>query len=645
MESTPVGNGFAAASMYNLPTADPIVEPTMCFNTNDPSTRRGPDFVPVAVGSSTCSAMMTAGTATFTRPGSTYGPYNLKPWQVVSSPYNAEQKASTYIELPALTLTYDFDAFSVKLISGWLHDVAKTRSTVNSTVPSGQVTPTNLANTTSPPYTYNTIAEGATHIGNQVIPSGVPFLAALPGQTAGHFVSNNENKQVSEELRFTSTPGAGPVTWTAGLFYLDDKHRAQYYNLYEPGKINGTAEALYGITAAQRWGSPVLPGPAGLDNFDHKYQELIDTQYAAYGQVDYNVTSAFQATVGARKSLVKFSYDQYELGEVVGSSVATYKNGLRTRGKTRETVFTPKFGVKYNFTPNKLVYFNASKGFRPGGANEPSTANICGPGLKAFYGLTVNDLPLNYKQDTVWSYELGTKLGLADGRIQVNADVYRIDWNNIQSTQNAGACGVVFTTNAGNARSQGVEVSAQALLFDALTADVDFEYDSAKYLQDVVAIQGNPNPDVAAGQCAVTGGKCLNLVSAFKGEKFAMPAWTLHVGGRYNWVVGDYNPYFRADVKIAAGYNRSVFEIGGWSPDTNSVPRDVEVNVRTGVDYKNYDFNLFVTNLFNYDNGAKGGGRAGCGNEACTSYRRYNALKSISAPQPRTIGLQIVYNN
>ena len=51
------------------------------------------------------------------------------------------------------------------------------------------VTPSNPNNKTSPPYTYNTIAEGATYIGNQVIPHGVPFLAALPGQTAGHFVA------------------------------------------------------------------------------------------------------------------------------------------------------------------------------------------------------------------------------------------------------------------------------------------------------------------------------------------------------------------------------------------------------------------------------------------------------------------------
>jgi outer membrane receptor protein involved in Fe transport len=80
--------------------------------------------------------------------------------------------------------------------------------------------------------------------------------------------------------------------------------------------------------------------------------------------------------------------------------------------------------------------------------------------------------------DTDWNYELGTKLGLANGKVQLNGDVYHILWSNVQSSQApGGGCGDQFTTNAGHAVSQGLELSGQAIVIAPLTVNAAFGYD------------------------------------------------------------------------------------------------------------------------------------------------------------------------
>jgi hypothetical protein len=69
------------------------------------------------------------------------------------------------------------------------------------------------------------------------------------------------------------------------------------------------------------------------------------------------------------------------------------------------------------------------------------------------------------------------------------------------------------------------------------------------------------------------------------------------------------------------------------------------LNLRAGVDFGNYDLNLFLENVLNYSKGPLNGGRSGCQNEACTIYSDNNPIFSISSRQPRTIGLQFVYRH
>lgn len=185
----------------------------------------------------------------------------------------------------------------------------------------------------------------------------------------------------------------------------------------------------------------------------------------------------------------------------------------------------------------------------------------------------------------------------------------------------------MFTANAGAAVSQGVELEAQAALFHGLTANVAFEYDDARYTQTAIAVAG----------------PIKSLIVAIKGEQLQVPPWTLSVGARYDFGGDVVDPYIRGDFRAAGGYPIAVPGLGFVSPDATPVPDSMTINLRAGIEYDAYDFNLFVTNLLDWRKGLITFGRNGCLNAGCTSYYGYTAIPSVNAPQPRVIGMQIVY--
>ncbi len=630
-ESTPDSQNFYTKSIPNAVTI-----PQACFNSNTAGTGGTSlagttlaAYTGTPLNHNTNPAKVACGSAgvTYTRPAQSYGPYNLDKYQVLGVD---GAPASTDLNVASLSLEKDFDGFSAKLINSYVNDTERT-----------------VTDETS--QTTSIHQDGL--VGGLPIPQGFPFYSLnTPGGTdvnyAGHFISFNKRQGFTEELRFSNTDTSSRLNWVAGLYYNEYWTHAGYTEV--TGSLEGEAQTLFGFTEMQRYGVPPVAihydqdyggdlHQYGSDIFDHKDQELRDKEIAAYAEVNYNVTDELKLTVGLRQSEVGFHYHQSFYGPVNSNNTPTIANGLESLGNTDEKPFTPKFGASYQFDEGVMAYVTAAKGFRPGGINARISPNICGPAA-ATYGLTVDQLPTSYKSDTVWSYEGGAKATLFGGMMQVNGDVYRIDWKNVQATQSPGAgCGIVFTTNAGGARSQGVELESQAILFEGMTANLGFEYDDAEYTSTAVAIHG-PIKD-------------LNV--ALKGQRLAVPPMTLNIGARYSLPSdSDWLPYVRADLRLASGFNQALFGLGSFAPDTNHVPATQNLNLRFGVEYNQYDINLFINNVTGYDNGLTTGGRSGCANAACSAtsgaggtagYAVYNPVFNVLAPQPRIIGIQLAY--
>jgi outer membrane receptor protein involved in Fe transport len=639
---------------YTLTPAGPITTPTVCFNTaayNAATPPPGGVPQPVARGDAACAAARAANPAVHILPGATYGPYDLERYQSLATDVSPSK---TNLQVASLTFDYDFENFSVKAITSYIDDQNKTIAPETSQI--NRYPGNTLAN----PIT-GTVIDAITGE-PRVVMAGLNFNAAFGPNVpvrfqGGHFVTNNRRYGLTQEIRFTSSNAASPLSWVAGVYYSNIRNPQRYDNYYQ---LSQAGAVLYGYPFSQagvrqRYGVGALETAPGLfNNFDARRQNMKDVEIAAFAEGNYwIIPEKLRATVGLRISRVSFDYSNLFIGPVtsVGPDnlnpalqVPNATNGGANSGSVTESPVTPKFGLQYNITENDLIYLTAAKGFRAGGVNPLPSVGICGNALNV-YGLTPIDLPQSYDADTVWSYEAGAKLRVLQNRVQLNGAVYRIDWKNPQVTLSPGfQCGLVSTYNAESARSQGFEFEAQARVFSGLTMNAAVGYNNAKFTATTIGVAGRPTPGNNFVQS--------NLVIAQDGQKMPVAPWTFSVGGRFDHALSSsLRGYIRADWRYAKAFDQFQFGIGTFNPDVNRIPAIQNTNVRVGVEYGDFDINLFVNNLFDRDNGGMTGGRSGCatpaqgGTAACTTYSTYTPFYQINTGYPREIGFQIAYRH
>lgn len=280
------------------------------------------------------------------------------------------------------------------------------------------------------------------------------------------FTEEDISNQFSEELRLAST-GDSRFKWLVGVFYsrLESIFR-------DTNTAPGDAYLSVG-------GAPA--NPRGIV-YDANNPYHVD-QYAVFGEASYKVLNNLTATVGLRYFSYDTKVDESESGIGTTSGNATPTTATYS---TSASGITPKFNLSYQPTSNLTFYTEIAKGFRPGGVNLPIPTSI---------GCTLTNEV--YRPDTSWNYELGEKARLFDGRLTVNADVYYIDWSNVQQLINQ-RCGYPLTQNAGNARSYGPELEISARLTDDLTLTFSGAYTNAT-LTSVNPSLTIANPALIAG--------------------------------------------------------------------------------------------------------------------------------------------------
>ena len=264
----------------------------------------------------------------------------------------------------------------------------------------------------------------------------------------------------TEEIRGSAS--AGPVHGLLGLFYL---HTDNYTSTNLP--IPAGYNAAFGT-------------PFGNQTFYVSYASSQTVQKAVFGEINVDVTSKLQATVGARVFEVTQS--------VLGTTNGVFNGGFtESIGASKDTGTNPKYELSYHLTPDILAYATAAKGFRQGGPLTGLPANICDADLKAI-GLSA--FPTSFKADTLWNYELGAKSSWLDHRLTVNGAVYYIDWKNIQQLISLPTCGLAFTGNFGQAYSEGSELEIQYEPVPSLRLTLGAAYNEAELLSTVTGAQG-----------------------------------------------------------------------------------------------------------------------------------------------------------
>ena len=271
--------------------------------------------------------------------------------------------------------------------------------------------------------------------------------------------------QFSQEFRLAST-GNAPFQWLLGVFYSNFKSEWDQTAI-NPAMTNyvyGTG-AYLPVTAADN--------PQGLVYVAHIPYDM--KQYAAFTDLSYQLQPSLKLEVGGRYYKYDSNVNATQAG-IFTQSVSAVPTVVHSN--TSADGFNPKVNLSYIPNDDLTVYGTISKGFRPGGINLPLPAagpNSCTAALAA---IGINSQTNNYNPDSVWSYEVGEKAKLDDGRITINSAIYYIRWNDVQQLLPL-ACGYFFTVNAGQARSYGSEVEVHAALNSEWSANVTGGYTNA----------------------------------------------------------------------------------------------------------------------------------------------------------------------
>jgi outer membrane receptor protein involved in Fe transport len=252
----------------------------------------------------------------------------------------------------------------------------------------------------------------------------------------------------------------------------------------------------------------------------------------------------------------------------------------------KESAVTPKLGVSYQADEQNLFYATVAKGFRPGGAQQrqPSTCNDQLTALGYVNDQGRPESPTVYDSDTVWSYELGSKNRMLDGRLQFDASAYYIKWKDIQTSVGLSTCAQSFFDNLGTATSKGFDVQAQWEAIDNLVLGVVVGYTDASFDDDTVL-----------------GGR--RLFSAGSPIPGSPAPWVATFSGQYDFSLLDsLDAYVRGDVNYRSEQGRT----GNRDPKSVSydpmlppVESYTVVNARAGVRLQGADVSLFVNNLTN----------------------------------------------
>jgi len=447
---------------------------------------------------------------------------------------------------------------------------------------------------------------------------GFPLLTRLgPDDSAGvpYFNSpgkfTNDQSNFTQELRLQSSNPSARFTWVVGLYYSDAEQRnieqgesgvntdgvADYDRLYR---------RLFGQTILQRFGFPLFEG---------KYSYVTDTrvwekQKAAFADATWKVTDKLSLSAGVRYSEMKFEFNAARASN-------TQADWTYSGGKTKEYPVTPRFNVTYRATDDLMVYANAGKGFRGGGANSAAVLDRCARNIA---DLGLGDVAA-YDSDYVWSYDLGSKGKVIDGRIAYDVSAYVIDWSSIQQSNTLVACGGSYIGNFGEARATGVDMMFQAVPIADLLVDLSLGYMSSEYTAQVMSSAD------ADASVLINDGNSLPNVVPFKAA----------LGVTYKFFAFGKDSYVRAAYEYSG---RRSDELPVQDPSTTQylanppfpyLPETHMVRLRGGMDFGAYDVSVFVDNLL----------------DSAPLLSRTSSTQSdyyqVSTWRPRTLGVTVVY--
>jgi outer membrane receptor protein involved in Fe transport len=310
-------------------------------------------------------------------------------------------------------------------------------------------------------------------------------------------------EQFNQEFRLTGN--ADRFDYIVGFFY-QDADQSNVVNLNFQGAA-GTAV------------TPGFPPPSPLSTYIYSDQNT--ETLAVFGQISWHLSDVLDVVIGARYTEEDKEINQFQdLTPLLQQGSAFSEVYNVDKGRTESNV-SPTLALEWRPDDDSMYYASYRAGFKGGG-----------------YDFLLNGLVVDpeengeFEEEEVSAFELGAKLTLLDGAMQLNAAAFYTEYDDLQLGTLVSATSATFVVgNAAAAISQGVEFDLKWRATDYLTVSMVGAYLDANY-------DDYPGAPCWLGQtesqgCTSSGtGSTQDLEDA---PLLYSPEWSGHLGIEYVW--------------------------------------------------------------------------------------------------------------
>jgi iron complex outermembrane receptor protein len=371
--------------------------------------------------------------------------------------------------------------------------------------------------------------------------------------------------QLTQEIRLASN-GEGRLKWQVGGLYFDSRDTTDFYQ-----------RAYF-----------LKPGTAGYNPNNWVRLNNLNTSWAVFGQVSYQVTDALTITAGARDT-----YDAKKTRLVktanTAAGVATYAGRRYVRLSDEQPSWD--LSAAYQVNPDLNLYARVAKGFR-------------GPTIQGRSAVFNADFT-TADSETILSWEAGFKSTLLDNTLRLNASAFTYEVKDIQLNGNdSNGNGVLF--NADKAKAYGLEADLEwrpiaNLTLTAGASLLHSEIQDKRVYAQVCALNSVVVCTVKNPTIAIVGPFGTSTFAQIDGQPLPnAPKYGLNFTGRYDVPVGADGRVFVATDWNVQGYTNFVL----YKTDEFYSKGDFEGGLKLG--YENlahgYEVALFGRNITNEKN-------------------------------------------
>ncbi|MCV2352608.1 TonB-dependent receptor [Paucibacter sp. B2R-40] len=379
-------------------------------------------------------------------------------------------------------------------------------------------------------------------------PSVIPFDA----QTADGLP---QLKQTTQEFRLQSNT-ADALQWIGGLYFFKEKMTVDSFNFDSFS--------------------------AGDPQNGYAYQHQDATSWAAFGSLNYAVTSDLKIRGGLRYTDDKKDFDAARTQTPFGG-----KNAGPFTANPRSTNWSWDLSANYTLNKDTSLFTRVATGYRA-----PSIQG------RVLFGDSISVA----NSEKALSFEAGFKTDLLDKTARISGTVFSYKVDDLQLTAGSGSVNQNRLVNANKATGQGFELDAQAILARDWRTTLGLSYTDTKIKDDAlfVAPCGNAN---FQGLEPNTGCNVLNKAGPVAGTVLIggnplprAPKWIANWTLRYSTELAGGDVYVLTDWAYKDEYNMFLYKATEYRAKSS-----LEGGLRVGYGWNNskYEVSAYVRNMTN----------------------------------------------